>query len=92
MENCQNGSRTSKSSVGEHRSWNSDHFRACWPGKKGGEEFEGFFGHGGISKQRGGQKLMSEDQEHALIDEIRNQVFPDLDINEILNGRMNPGI
>ena len=30
--------------------------------------------------------------EEALIDEIKDQVFPDLDINEILNGRMNPGI
>jgi hypothetical protein len=30
--------------------------------------------------------------EEALIDEIRNQVFPDLDVENIINGRANPGI
>ena len=30
--------------------------------------------------------------EEILIDEIKDQVFPDLDTNEVLNGRMNPGI
>lgn len=30
--------------------------------------------------------------EEALIDEIKDQVFPDLDVNGIINGRMNPGI
>ena len=30
--------------------------------------------------------------EEALIDEIKDQVFPDLDVNRIINGRMNPGI
>ncbi|MFT6631888.1 MAG: hypothetical protein ACJAS4_001849 [Bacteriovoracaceae bacterium] len=30
--------------------------------------------------------------EETLIDEIKDQVYPDLDVNGIINGRSNPGI